>query len=201
VLKDPYAHKDLIYEVMMYIYLLSYKKSKRKEEWITYNVPDYEVSNNHIYTKNEFLSHMSLNQLIDLPTNEYSVYKIDFYNNNTDIPIPQNESIKHPLIECKDILNNRLVFNLIETEGCIYTEVDKPTNWISIYKDGKIYYLDRLYYYIESNITNKLFIIEDNDNLLIKLYPFKSSKYNLNIKTDLSLTIEGIKTTVNYVRR
>jgi hypothetical protein len=140
---------------------------------------------------------MSLNQLIDLPTNEYSVYKIDFYNNNTDIPIPQSESIKHPLIECKDILNNRLVFNLIETEGCIYTEVDKPTNWISIYKDGKIYYADQIYYMTESDITNKLYLIEQDKDLVIRLFPFKSTKYGINLQKDLTTKIPYIKTEVN----
>jgi hypothetical protein len=185
----------------MYVYLLSYKRSPRVEEWITYNVPDYEIINNNIYTKNNFMSHKSLNQLLDLSINDYSIYRIDFYNNNTEIPIPQKESTKHPIVECKDILNNHLIFSLTKTNDCIYTEVDKPINWISIYKDGVIYYLDRMYYYIESDITNKLFVIEDNDSLLIKLYPFKSSKYNLDLKTDLALTINNIKEVVNGVNR
>ena len=36
-------YKDIIYEVLMYVYLRSYKTSEYKKEWITTKVPDYEI--------------------------------------------------------------------------------------------------------------------------------------------------------------
>jgi hypothetical protein len=200
VLKDPYTHRNLIYEVMMYVYLISYKRSHKVEEWITYNSPDYEVFNNTLYSKNNFTSHSTLNELVNMTASDYSVYKINCYDANTELPMDVN-NLKYPSIDCTDILNNRLVFKMEEADDNGYTEIDKPTNWISIYKDGKIYYIDKLYYYIESDISNKLFIVEDGYDLKIKLYPFKSSKYNLNILTDMTLTIKNIKTDVNGVNR
>jgi hypothetical protein len=48
---------------------------------------------------------------------------------------------------------------------------------------------------------NKLFLIEKDIDLNVILYPFKSSKYGINITKDIRLTIPFIKTTVNGVER
>ena len=83
----------------------------------------------------------------------------------------------------------------------IYTEIEKPTGWVSVYMNGKIYYMEQIFYYIESDITHKLFTIENDNELLVKLYPFKSSKYNIDLKTELTATIKNIKTDVNGISR
>ena len=204
VLEDPEKHKNLIYEVMMYVYLLSYKRSKKVSEWITYTCPDYEVVNNKLYTKSNFSSHISLNELFDIQYGDYSIFQIDVYDDNDDLPLPDEDLITTvDNIEFVNVINNKMVFRMInkDNNSNIYTEVDKPVGWVSIYKDGKIYYIDQLLYYIESDITNKLFVVEKDNSLVIKLYPFKSSKYNINTKTDLTLTIKDIKTDVNGVMR
>jgi hypothetical protein len=61
--------------------------------------------------------------------------------------------------------------------------------------------VDQIYYYIESDISNKFFVIENENSLLVKLYPFKSSKHNINLTVDLNVTIENIKTDSNGIMR
>ena len=199
VLQDPVKHKNLIYEVMMYVYLLTYKKSVPVNEWITYSVPDYEVVNGKLYTKSNFLSSRTLDEILGLNYSDYSIYQIDIYDNNTEIPITKEDLIGSANIDYVDVSNNRLIFKM--NSSTIYTEVQKPVGWISIYQNGKIYYVDQIYYYIESDLTNKFFVIENEDSLIVKLYPFKSSKYNINLTVDLSVTINNIKTDSNGVMR
>ena len=204
VLKDPVKHKDLIFEVMMYVYLLSYKKSKRVNEWITYTVPDYEVNNNNLYTKTNFSSHITLNELFNMSSGDYSIYQIDIFDNNSELPVTDTDLYNTiDNIEFVNVINNRLVFRMTnkESNNNLYTEVNKPIGWVSVYKDGKIYYMDQLLYYIESDITHKIFAIEKDNSLIIKLYPFKSSKHNIDIKVDKTLEIPDIKTDVNGVTR
>ena len=157
-----------------------------------------------MYTKSNFSSHISLNELFDIQYGDYSIFQIDIYDDNDDLPLPDEDLITTvDNIEFVNVINNKMVFRMInkDNNSNIYTEVDKPVGWVSIYKDGKIYYIDQLLYYIESDITNKLFVVEKDNSLVIKLYPFKSSKYNINTKTDLTLTIKDIKTDVNGVMR
>ena len=203
VLKNPEQYKDLIFEVMMYVYLISYKRSRRVSEWISYTVPDYEVINNNLYTKTSFSSHITLNELFNIEQGDYSIFQIDVYDNNKELPMPQEGLVSTiDNIEFVNVRNNRLVFKMNNKDSFnTYTEVDKPIGWVSIYKDGKIYYTDQLLYYIESDITNKVFVIEKDNSLIVKLYPFKSSKYNLNLKVDKQLEIPNIKTDVNGITR
>lgn len=200
VLKEPVKYKNLIYEVMMYVYMLTYKKSKRISEWITFNVPDYEVINNKLYTKSNFVSSRTLDEILNLSFNNYSIYQIDIYDNNdAELPASRDNIVGGTNIECIDVSNNRLVFKLNSSN--IYSEVQKPVGWVSIYQDGKIYYVDQIYYYIESDISNKFFVVENENSLLVKLYPFKSSKHNINLTVDLNVTIENIKTDSNGIMR
>ena len=193
VLKDPVKYKELIYEVMMYVYLLTYKRSSAVEEYITYTVPDYEVINNKLCTKTNFASKHTLDEMLGLKYKDYSLYQINIYDNNDkELPRSSDSNANRTQIELLDVANNRPIFKLVSSD--IYTEVSKPSpNWVSIYKDGKIYYIDQLYYYIESNITDKLFVIENDTSLIVKLYPFKSSKYSINMDLDKMVEIKDFK--------
>jgi hypothetical protein len=201
VLQNPENYKDLIFEVMMYVYLISYKRSRTVNEWITYTIPDYEVINNVLYTKKNFSSSYTLNDLLNITNGDYSIYNINIYDNNSELPMLDYD-LTNTIddIEFVDVINNRIVFNMKNNNG-IYTEVEKPTGWVSVYMNGKIYYMEQLFYYIESDITHKLFTIEKDNELLIKLYPFKSSKHNINLTVDLNVTIENIKTDSNGIMR
>ena len=197
ILQDPIKYKDLIYEVMMYVFLISYKKSDKINEWITYNVPNYEVVNNQLHVKSKFLSSKKLTDILKLNEGEYKIYQIDIFDNNKQIPISDNDLASTiNAISCKGIEADRLIFHMEKQKDSQYIEPDRPTGWISIYKDGKIYYADQIYYMTESDITNKLYLIEENNDLIIKLFPFKSTKYGINLQKDLTVKIPYIKTEV-----
>ena len=66
-----------------------------------------------------------------------------------------------------------------------------------------MYYLEKLHYLMETNIGAnkedpeiKLFLIEEDLDLVIRLYPFRSSKHNIHTTKDLRLVIPYIKTNV-----
>jgi hypothetical protein len=131
--------------------------------------------------------------MLGLKYKDYSLYQINIYDSNDkELPRSLDSNANKTQIELLDVANNRPIFKLVDSD--IYTEVNKPSpNWISIYKDGKIYYVDQLYYYIESNITDKLFVLENETSLIVKLYPFKSSKYGINMHLDKMIEIKDFK--------
>ena len=197
VLEDPLRYKDLIYEVMMYVFLISYKKSDKINEWISYNVPNYEVVNNQLHVKNKFLSSKRLTDILKLNEGDYRICSIDIFDNNKQLPVDNVDLVSTiDSISCAGIESDRLIFNMEKLKNSPYVEPNKPTGWISIYKDGKIYYAEQLYYMTESDITNKLYLVEENNDLIIRLFPFKSSKYGINLQKDLTLKIPYIKTEV-----
>jgi hypothetical protein len=161
-------------------------------------MPGYEVVNNQLHTKQSFASSKKLTDIFRLDPNDYKIYKIDIFDNNTQIPV-ETIGISSPVdnITCNKVENDRLVFSISKTPNSQYKEPEKPTGWVSIYKDGKVYYADKIYYMVESDLSNKLFLIEENNNLVVRIYPFKSSKYGLNFESDLVVTIPYIKTEIN----
>ncbi len=204
------SYKSIIYEVLMYVYCNSYKKSRYVNEYITYALPDYEVINNSLCKKTSYVSKTSLNNLLKINIGKYKICYVDIIDNNTNLAVPNTDlvsTVDH--VECIGISNNKLVFSLNDADKSkqIYQEPEKPAGWTSIYYNDKVYYLEQIHYFMETNIgknqdqENKLFLIESDVDLIVRLYPFKSSKHGLNITKDLKITIPFIKTTVNGVER
>ena len=206
------SYKTLIYEVLMYVYCNSYKTSKYVNEYITYSLPDYEVKSNQLNKKTSFVSNKNLNDLLRISSGNFTICNIDIVDNNESLATP-NDDLTNTVdgITCRGISNNRLVFQLNNNPDyvatSVYQEPQKPTGWKSIYYNGKIYYLEQIHYLMETNVgknqdeENKLFLIENGVDLIVRLYPFKSSKYGLNITKDIRLIIPFIKTTVRGVER
>ena len=206
------SYKTLIYEVLMYVYCNSYKTSKYVNEYITYSLPDYEVKSNQLNKKTSFVSNKNLNDLLRISSGNFTICNIDIVDNNESLATP-NDDLTNTVdgITCRGISNNRLVFHLNNNPDyvatSVYQEPQKPTGWKSIYYNGKIYYLEQIPYLMETNVgknqdeENKLFLIENGVDLIVRLYPFKSSKYGLNITKDIRLIIPFIKTTVRGVER
>ena len=206
------SYKTLIYEVLMYVYCNSYKTSKYVNEYITYSLPDYEVKSNQLNKKTSFVSNKNLNDLLRISSGNFTICNIDIVDNNESLATP-NDDLTNTVdgITCRGISNNRLVFHLNNNPDyvatSVYQEPQKPTGWKSIYYNGKIYYLEQIHYLMETNVgknqdeENKLFLIENGVDLIVRLYPFKSSKYGLNITKDIRLIIPFIKTTVRGVER
>lgn len=205
---DKYKH--IIYEVLMYVYCNTYKRSRTINEYITYNIPDYEVISGQLYPKTGFVSGYNLNDILKLSSNSYTICSINILDNNPNLAVPNEDLISTVEdIEFKGVSNNRAVFSLNNRNAAtnIYQEPNKPTGWKSIYYNKKIYYVEQIAYLMETDIgkdqyqLNKLFLIEKDFDLSVRLYPFKSSKHGLNITKDLRLTIPFIKTTVNGIER
>ena len=206
------SYKTLIYEVLMYVYCNSYKTSKYVNEYITYSLPDYEVKSNQLNKKTSFVSNKNLNDLLRISSGNFTICNIDIVDNNESLATP-NDDLTNTVdgITCRGISNNKLVFHLKKNPDyvatSVYQEPQKPTGWKSIYYNGKIYYLEQIHYLMETNVgknqdeENKLFLIENGVDLIVRLYPFKSSKYGLNITKDIRLIIPFIKTTVRGVER
>lgn len=206
------SYKTLIYEVLMYVYCNSYRTSKYVNEYITYSLPDYEVKSNQLNKKTSFVSNKNLNDLLRISSGNFTICNIDIVDNNESLATPNDDLINTvDGITCRGISNNRLVFHLNNNPDyvatSVYQEPQKPTGWKSIYYNGKIYYLEQIHYLMETNVgknqdeENKLFLIENGVDLIVRLYPFKSSKYGLNITKDIRLVIPFIKTTVRGVER
>ena len=206
------SYKTLIYEVLMYVYCNSYKTSKYVNEYITYSLPDYEVKSNQLNKKTSFVSNKNLNDLLRISSGNFTICNIDIVDNNESLATPNDDLINTvDGIICRGVSNNRLVFHLNNNPDymatSVYQEPQKPTGWKSIYYNGKIYYLEQIHYLMETNVgknqdeENKLFLIENGVDLIVRLYPFKSSKYGLNITKDIRLIIPFIKTTVRGVER
>ncbi len=202
--------KNIIYEVLMYVHCISYKTSKTVDEYITYTLPDYEVINNSLYKKNNFVSKTSLNALLNINAGYYEIRSVNIFDNNNTLAVP-NEDLVNIIddIVCIGKSNGKLVFKLNDANKnkSVYQEPAKQTGWTSIFYNNKIYYIEQLHYLVETNLgrnqdqENKLFLIEKDVDLLVRLYPFKSSKYGLNITQDLKITIPFIKTSVKGVER
>ena len=107
VLQNPENYKDLIFEVMMYVYLISYRRSRTVNEWITYTIPDYEVINNVLYTKKNFSSSYTLNDLLNITNGDYSIYNINIY----DLGPGNNFSLQRRLKNPRDVPKERWIEN------------------------------------------------------------------------------------------
>lgn len=197
---DMNLYEKFMYEIMMYVYCNTYVSTDYNEEWITYSLPNYEVINNLYTTKNSFVSKKSISSQLG-SQGSYNLVGIDIVDNNTttlDTGYDLDNTVG--AIKCIGQNNGKPVFVVDGTlDG--YTEPDKPEGWKSVYCNGYVYYLDKLYYLIEQDITNKIMMVESDGDLIVKLYNFKSSKFKINKQTDTTLKISFIKTEGELVHR
>ena len=207
VLDNLLLYEDLMYEVMMYIYTRSYVSTDYVKDWVAYKVPDYEVNNGIYSVKSGFVSKKNIVELLDLE-GDYTLVHMEVINDSS-VRTLQKSSIAADLDTDGGILSGIVcigqnggcpIFAIATTlEG--YIEPDKPAGWKSIYYNGYIYYIEKLYYLIEQDITNKIMMAEKDNNLIVKLYSFKSSTYNINKQIDSTIQISCIKTDGELIQR
>ena len=196
-------YRDVIFEVLLHVYCNSYIKSEFISEYISSSIPDYEIDNGNLKSKNEFISSTKLNDLLKTNNSEYVLTDIEIIDGgNENIPEGDLMSVVEG-ITFSGVSNNKIKFKMNKSES-LYKEPERPAGWKSIYYNNKIYYIEEFHYLVETKIgeaneemDNKLYVLEHGNNIEIKLYPFKSSKNGLNIKRDLRLTIPSFKTDVN----
>lgn len=202
--RDIEQYKDVIYEILMYIFLHSYKTSDYIKEWISLKVPDYEVINGTLTPKKTFTSNTNIANYFKISSSDYSVSNINIINDTTQkIALSDNDLASGvSFINCIGKNNDRLMFETnIDANLDGYTEPDKPIGWISIYYNGKIYYLNDLHYLIETDISDLIYLIETDDNLSVQIYGFKSSSLGINIENNTVLTIPFIRANNEVIDR
>lgn len=205
VLNNPQKYSTLIYEVMMYVYLNSYKKIPEQGGWITYEVPDYEVVGNVLTKKSRFMSDLNLNNYLKLKQYEYIVSEVNI-EADTKFKTPtdtDNDLIDvSSAIKLVDVIDGRLIFEMDKNITMSdYSEPKKPIGYTSVYSEGKVWYLPKIHYIIESDISTNTFVEEKEDSIEIKIYPFKSTKHGINTKYDFTLNIPIIKAENEYVSK
>lgn len=185
----------IVFETLMYVFMNSYKSTDYIKEWITYRVPDYEVIGNTLATKNNFTSNTNLATYFGINAKDISLVNIsiiDDYNTRTAIS-DEDLNASTNAIKCIGQNNNRLMFELdpdIDIDG--YTEPERPNGWKSMYYNGQIYYLSVLHYLIETDLTNNIYMIEDENDLKVLIYAFKSSSLGINVTKSTTVTISYI---------
>ena len=201
ILDDPLKYESLMYEVMMYVYTKSYESTDYINDWITYKLPDYEVNNGIYSIKSGFVSKKSITSLLNL-IDDYNLISLDIKDDNTVRTLSTEDTTNSSggNIVCLGQNGGRPIFAINGTLTG-YTEPNKPEGWKSVYCDGSVYYIEKLYYLIEEDITNKIIIAEKNNSLIVKLYGFKSSKLNINKQSDSTIQISYIKTDGDLVQR
>ena len=202
--RDIEQYKDIIYEVLMYVYLRSYKTSEYKKEWITTKVPDYEIVGGVLKTKKNFTSNVNLTKLFKISSGDYSITKIDMLTDNTQKQAQTDNDLSSGIsfIKCIGSNNDRLIFDTDVDRGLDgYAEPEKPVGWISIYSNDRVYYLSELHYLIETNIEDLIYLIENDSDLSVRIYGFKSSSLGINIENSTNLTIPFIKADNDSINR
>ena len=201
ILDDPLKYESLMYEVMMYVYTKSYESTDYINDWITYKLPDYEVNNGIYSIKSGFVSKKSITSLLNL-TDDYNLISLDIKDDNTVRTLSTEDTTNSSggNIVCLGQNGGRPIFAINGTLTG-YIEPNKPEGWKSVYCDGSVYYIEKLYYLIEEDITNKIIIAEKDNSLIVKLYSFKSSKLNINKQSDSTIQISYIKTDGDLVQR
>ena len=185
----------IVFETLMYVFMNSYKSTDYIKEWITYRVPDYEVIGTTLTTKNNFTSNTNLATYFGINAKDMSLVNIsiiDDYNTRTAIS-DEDLNASTNAIKCIGQNNNRLMFELdpdIDIDG--YTEPERPNGWKSMYYNGQIYYLSVLHYLIETDLTNNIYMIEDENDLKVLIYAFKSSSLGINVTKSTTVTISYI---------
>lgn len=199
VLKNPDKYKSLIYEVMIYCHLNSYASTQNKKEWITDIIPDYQVSTNKLIKKTTFNSSVNMYNFFKLKANEMTLVNVDI----SEDPNGYRNSTAGGIDNIKFIGMNSgyLVF---EKDNSItrYSQIDpiKPIGWQSIYNNNEIIYVDNIYYLIEETLQDKIYLKTDEDDIIVKISPFKKSLKSINNIYLTDLVIPYFKTEDNEIK-
>lgn len=191
VLKKPEEHKSLIYETMIYCHLNSYASTNKKKEWISDIIPDYQVSNDKLVKKTAFSSQLNMHNFFKLKSSEMTLVNVEILED----PQAYRSYGNTNNIKFAGMKNGHLIF---EKDAAVsrYSQIDpeKPIGWKSIYTNDEIIYVDNIYYLIEETLQDKIFLKINNNDITVKISPFKKSSENLNYIHTIDITIPYFKT-------
>ena len=208
VLNNIQEYLQLIYEILMYCYLQSYKSTSELNQWISNEVPDYQIESGSLVKKKYFTSDINIFNYFGLKSSEMTLYSVNISHDPENYNMPETYD---PTVDLFDyttainfvgVSNGRLMFEKNMSGSSPYnTEPEKPLGWISIYNGESILYLKELHYTIETNLTDKIFTSVNEDSLEVKVLAFKSTSFGLDTQKPFDTLIPFIKTEVNKIER
>lgn len=196
---------NVIYEVIMWCYLNSYKKTEELSQWISTEVPDYQIESGKLVKKKYFVSDVDLYNYFNLKSTEMILYDVNITNGESSLMPDDNTRDLYDHSNAVNFIGmsgGRLMFEKVASEISGYSlEPEKPIGWISIYDGNNIIYLRELHYVIETDLKDKVFTTINEDNLKVKIMAFKSTNLGVDTQMPFDLIIPFIKTDVNGIER
>lgn len=203
IFDDIQSNIQIMYEMIMYCYMNSYRSTGLLNQWITTEVPDYQIESGKLVKKKYFVSDVDLYRYFNLKGDELILYDVTI-ENDTSANTPDNPNMDlyeyATSITFIGMNGGRLMFD--KAKDSIYNnEPEKPTNWVSIYDGSNVVYLKELHYIIETNLEDKVFTKINEDDLTVKVLAFKSTSLGINTQMPFDLIIPFIKSNVNGIER
>lgn len=203
IFDDIQSNIQIMYEMIMYCYMNSYRSTGLLNQWITTEVPDYQIESGKLVRKKYFVSDVNLYKYFNLKGDEMILYDVTI-ENDTSPNTPDNPN--SDLYEYATSINfigmngGRLMFDKVK-DSVYNNEPEKPTNWISIYDGANVVYLKEIHYVIETNLEDKVFTKINDDDLTIKVLAFKSTSLGINTQMPFDLIVPFIKTSINGIEK
>lgn len=169
IINNVKDHKKIIYEVMAFIYFNRYLKSKTFTEYISDEIPDFEVKDMNLHRKIKFISKHSLDNIFALNEDEVSI---------EDVII--NKS-KYGFVEYIGMDNNYLEFKKVKDDK--YKDpIIKEKDEISIYSGEEIFFCKDFMYAINDNLEDCIKMVNDNKKIDIFYNDFRHTDSSIYIK-------------------
>lgn len=194
-----------MYEVIMFCYLNRYETTTNLRQWITSEIPDYQIESGKLVKKKYFMSDVDLYKYFNLKASELILYNVNIVDEHTNTTPDDNAQDLYDYatsIQFIGMNGGRLMFDKVISSNSTYsTEPKKPTNWISMYDGDNIIYLRELHYIVETDLSGKVFTVTNEDDLKVKILAFKSTSLGVDTQMPFEKTIPFVKTSVNGVER
>lgn len=203
MLKDITLNANLLFEVLMFCYLQGYKSTESLTQWISNEVPDYQIESNKLQKKKYFISDLNVFKYFGLKDSELIMYEVRIDEDiNSQIPEEDTDLVNNTNgINFIGMSGGRLLFDKINNTSTYNNEPKKPIGWISIYTGNQIVYLQDIHYIVETDMSDKIFTITNENDLDIKIMAFKSTSIGVDTQMPFDIKIPFIKTEVNNIQR
>ena len=205
ILNNIEENIKVMYEVIMFCYLNRYETTINLRQWITSEIPDYQIESGKLVKKKYFMSDVDLYKYFNLKASELILYNVNIVDEHTNTTPDDNTQDLYDYatsIQFIGMNGGRLMFDKVTSNNSTYsTEPKKPTNWISMYDGNNIIYLRELHYVVETDLSEKVFTVINEDDLKVKVLAFKSTSLGVDTQIPFEKTIPFVKTSVNGVER
>lgn len=199
ILNNIPSNIQLMYECIMFCYLNSYKKTEELSQWISTQVPDYQIESGKLVKKKYFISDIDLYSYFNLKNSEMDLYSVNI-KADTNLAINKEIDLYEPnsAVNFIGMSGGRLMFNKNISESSMYKiEPEKPLGWVSIFDGENINYIKEIHYIVETDLNSKIFTIVNDNDLIVKILAFKSTSLNIDTKIPTEKVISFIRKNKN----